>query len=274
MTQQTTFTAVIHGEPGAGKSSLADTVPGPRLILDAEGGSEFTPSWPKQIWNADAYAPPGQQGCEPGQEVPAETVRVLVREWSTWARVHAWLESGQHPFTSVVMDSLTEIQKRCRDAIRGTERMQTQHWGDLLIEMEAVVRKMRDLTLNPANPLKNVVILTLTDEKKGYYRPFLQGSLQQALPGFVHLVGYMYVEPTGDGVQYVRRLLIQPHGPFIAKDRTHLLTQTFGAVIPIKDLDTGQGGYDLADMVNVLESRYTNSNPAAPAATNNTGGMA
>ena len=58
MTQQSTFTAVIHGESGAGKSQLADTIPGPRLILDAEGGSEFTPSWPKQIWNPDVYGPP------------------------------------------------------------------------------------------------------------------------------------------------------------------------------------------------------------------------
>jgi hypothetical protein len=256
MTQHSTFTAVIHGESGAGKSQLADTIPGPRLILDAEGGSEFTPSWPKQIWNPDVYGPPGSAQCEPGQEVPAETVRVLVREWSQWARVHAWLESGQHPFVSVVLDSLTEIQKRCRDNIRGTEQMQTQHWGELLIQMETVVRSMRDLTLNPANPLKNVIILALTDDKKGLFRPFLQGALQQALPGFVHLVGFMYTEPDPSGAGLSRRLMIQPYGQYVAKDRTHVLTKAFGPIIPIRDLDTGQGGYDLREVIAVLESRH------------------
>lgn len=264
MTQRSTFVAVIHGEAGAGKSQIADTIPGPRLILDAEGGSEFTPSWPKQIWNPNIYAPPGRQGCEPGQETCAETVRVIVRDWPTWIRVHQWLDSGQHPFTSVVMDSLTEIQKRCRDNIRGVERMQTQHWGDLLIEMESVVRKMRDMAMDPANPLMNVIILTLTDDKKGLYRPFVQGSLQQALPGFVHLVGFMYAQPSADGQGLQRMLLIQPHGQYVAKDRTHILTQTFGPVIPIQDIDNpGAGGYTLAHVIAALEARHSAA-PATP----------
>lgn len=254
--QQSSFVAVIHGESGGGKSTLADSIPGPRLVLDAEGGSEFTPSWPKQIWDPNRYAPPGVQGCQPGQEVCADTVRVIVRDWGTWARVHQWLDSGQHLFRSAILDSLTEIQKRCRDAIRGTERMQTQHWGDLLIEMESAVRRMRDIAIDPANPLQNVIFLTLTDDKKGLYRPFLQGSLQQALPGFVHLVGFMFATPTADGAGLTRQLMIQPYGQFVAKDRTHLLTQTYGPVVPIKDIDTGAGGYDLADFITTLESRY------------------
>lgn len=255
--QRSSFTAVIHGESGGGKSTLADTIPGPRLVLDAEGGSEYTPSWPKQIWNPLLYAPPGVQGCEPGQEVCADTVRVIVRDWATWARVHQWLDSGMHPFKSAILDSLTEIQKRCRDAIRGTERMQTQHWGDLLIEMEAVVRRMRDIAKDPSNPLQNVIFLTLTDDKNGgLFRPFLQGSLQKALPGFVDLVGFLYTEQTADGQGLSRRLMIQPYGQYVAKDRTHVLSRTYGPVVALKDIDTGQGGYDLADFIHTLESRY------------------
>lgn len=264
MSQQSTLTAVIHGESGAGKSQLGDTLPAPRLILDAEGGSEFTPSWPKQVWNPNLYAPPGIQGCQPGQEVCAETVRVIVRDWATWSRVQMWLESGQHPFVSAVMDSLTEIQKRCRDDIRGTDRMQTQHWGDLLIEMETAVRRMRDLTIDPANPLQNIVFLTLTDDKdRGLFRPFIQGSLAKALPGFVHVVGFMYAEQAADGT-LARKLLIQPYGNYVAKDRTHILSRTFGAVIPIRDFDRPElGGYTLADVIATLEARYS----AAPATT-------
>ncbi len=254
--QQSTFTAVIHGESGAGKSQLADTLPGPRLILDAEGGSEFTPSWPKYIWNPMTYSPPGVQGCEPGQEQVPPTTRVLVRDWPTMARVFAWLESGQHPFASVVLDSLTEIQERCRDEIRGTEAMQQQHWGELLIQMETAVRRLRDLTLDPRNLLRNVVVLAITDEKKGMYRPYVQGALGTTLPQFFHLVGYMMTQQGAD-LNTSRFLLVQPWGMYVAKDRTHIITKTLGSTIPIRDLDRPElGGADLSTLIGVLESRY------------------
>jgi hypothetical protein len=262
VSQTSTLTICIQGESGCGKSQLADTVPGPRLVLDAEGGSQYTPSWPKAIWNPDVYAPPGFQGCEPGQEDVPPTTRVLVREWSQWARVHAWLESGSHPFRSFVADSITEIQKRCRDSIRGTEQMQTQHWGELLIQMETVVRGMRDLTLNPANPLKNVVVLALTDEKAGLFRPLIQGALQKTLPGFFDVMGFMYTEPQADG-SHGRRLLIQPYGQFVAKDRTDVLTRTYGPVVPIRDIHTGLGGYDIGDMVATLDGRHAQAAPVS-----------
>jgi hypothetical protein len=220
-----------------------------------------------------AYGPPGTPYADPAQQQCADTVRVIVRDWPTWQRVHQWLDSGQHPFRSAVMDSLTEIQKRCRDNIRGTERMQTQNWGDLLIEMESVVRRMRDMAIDPRNPLQNVIFLTLTDDKNGgLFRPFVQGSLAKALPGFVHLVGFLYAQPTADGMGLTRQMMIQPYGQYVAKDRTHVLTRTFGPVVPIKDIDTGRGGYDLADVVAVLESRYNQAPPAAAATAYNTGG--
>ena len=266
MTQHSTLTAVIHGESGGGKSFLLDTAPAPRLILDAEGGSEFTPSWPKVLWNPNVYAPPGVQGCEPGQEQVTETTRVIVRDWLTLTRVSQWLESGRHHFVTAGFDSITEIQKRCRDNIRGTEQMQTQHWGALLIEMEALVRRMRDCTMDPSNHLQNVVILALTDDKSGVYRPLIQGALQKSLPGFVHIVGYLYAEMAEGGIQ--RKMLIQPIGQFVAKDRTHIVTRTLGPVVPIRDADTGVGGYGLADLISIMDMRYAQQQqqPAAPAA--------
>lgn len=271
MTQTSTLTMVIHAESGIGKSQLADTVPAPRLILDAEGGSEFTPSWPKVIWNPNVYAPPGIQGCEPGQEQVTETTRVLVNDWQTLTRVFMWLESGQHHFVSGVFDSLTEIQKRCKDAL-GTETGMTQQlWGELLAQMELAVRRMRDLTLDPNNSLKNIIVLALTDEKKGARRPYIQGALSTTLPGFFHVVAYMYTEPRADGSGFHdRRILIQPWtiplvGLVIAKDRTHVLTRVFGPVIPIKDIDTGLSGYDLQDLVHILDNRQQYMTPGGVA---------
>lgn len=270
MTQQSTFTAVLHGESGGGKSFLGDTVPAPRLILDAEGGSEFTPSWPKVIWDPNAYAPPGVQGCAPGQEQVQETTRVIVRDWQTLARIFMWIDSGHHHFTSLVLDSLTEIQKRCRDEIRGTDQMQQQHWGELLIQMETMVRTLRDLAMDPRNRLMNVVILALTDDKAGKYRPLIQGALQKSLPGFIHLVGYLYAEQDPGTQSIQRKMLIAPVGNYVAKDRTHIITRTFGPVIPIRDVDNpALGGYDLSSLVQVMDQRYAQpaSAPAVASAT-------
>jgi hypothetical protein len=268
VTQQSTLTALIHGESGVGKSDLADTIPGPRLILDAEGGSEYTPSWPKQVWNPN-FPPPGMPGCEPHLQQCAETVRVIVQEWSTWEKVHYWLVAGKHPFCSIVLDSLTEIQKRCRDAVRGPEQMQLQHWGELLILMETAIRQLRDLAKSPYNPLMNVIILALTGTKNDRGRPLAQGALQDTLPGFVDLVGYMSTGQFPDGSGLYRTMLVQPYGEFVAKDRTKVVTgllsmspQQLGYV-HIRDQNRPElGGWTLHEFVQALETRYQQAAPA------------
>ena len=58
MDMKTTLSILIHGESGVGKSWLADSVPGPRLVLDAEGRARYTPSGPKVAWNPRDSEPP------------------------------------------------------------------------------------------------------------------------------------------------------------------------------------------------------------------------
>jgi hypothetical protein len=175
----------------------------------------------------------------------------MVRDWQTLTRVYQWLESGNHGFRSVVIDSITEIQKRCTDKISSTGQMQTQDWGQLLRDMETLVRQFRDLKHHPVRPLQAIVVLALIGEKDGKYRPLVQGGLVKTLAGYYDLVGYLYTEQDSSGL-IVRRMLIQPMGQYSAKDRTHILTKTLGPVIPIRDADTGQNGYDLNDLLNIL----------------------
>lgn len=226
-----TITGVIHGESGAGKSRLIDTMPAPRLILDAEGGSVHLRSRPVR-WNPALYAPPGVQGCEPGQEQVPEATCVTIRDFAMLQRVYQWLDSGQHHFRSVGLDSLTEIQKRCKDALVGTAKMQTQDWGSLLDDMERLIRNYRDLATHPTRPFECVVFNALTSEGKGgKWRPHLQGQIVITLPGYVDVVGYLYVEQNGTSGALERKLLIQPVANFVAKDRTDDLTQAYGPVI-------------------------------------------
>jgi hypothetical protein len=210
------LSTVIHAESGVGKSWLGDTSPAPRLILDAEGGSKFTPSQPKVFWDPMTGPPP----------LGAETVIVLVRDFQTMQLAYQWLNSGQHDFQSVVLDSVTELQKRCKDAIKAMEGaggFRIQDWGTLLDDMELLVRQFRDLWMHPIRPVPVTVFITTTAmDDKGMYRPHVQGGLKLSLPYFVDVVGYLYAAATDTGA-LERRLLVQPSPGFIAKDRTDRL---------------------------------------------------
>src|SRR5579863_1826677 len=140
---------VIHGEAGVGKTTLAMTSPAPRLLVDCEGGSRFVRQ-KKVQWDPMTGAPP------PTPDGTWETCVVIVRDYRVVDQVYGWLNSGQHPFNSIVVDSLTEIQKRCLDNIAGTDQPQTQHWGALLRQIEGFVRDLRDLAFHPIKPLDSI----------------------------------------------------------------------------------------------------------------------
>ena len=223
---ETTLTMFIHGPPGVGKSWLADTVPGPRVVLDAEGRAQYTPSGPKVQWDPMRYAPP-----EPGDW---DTAVVRIGNFNQMAKVYEWLQSGQHCFTSVVIDSLMEIQKRCIDNIAGVEIMKTQDWGQLLRKMEAMVRSFRDLAgQDPNNPVRVVVATCGTVQRDGQFRPLLQGQLGDTVPHFFDVVGQLGIWPDENGVP-TRQMLVAPATGFTAKDGTDRMPAVNG-MIPIPD---------------------------------------
>jgi hypothetical protein len=184
------------------------------VVLDAEGGSRFTPS-KKVLWDPN-QEPPKHDGTW-------DTAIVYVRDFNTVAQVYQWLNSGQHPFKSVVLDSLTEIQKRCIDQIAGDQQLRMQDWGEVLRRMEKQVRDFRDLTMHPTNPLQGVVYINLTVDKEGTKRPAVSGSLGVSLPGFVDVVGYLFTQMVEENSVLQRRMLVQPYNNIVAKDRTNRL---------------------------------------------------
>jgi hypothetical protein len=117
--------------------------------------------------------------------------------------------------------------------------------------MTMLVRQFRDLKNHPTRPLRAIIVLALIGEKDGKYRPLLQGGLAKTLGAYYDVVGYLYTEQTASGA-IARRMLIQPMGQYLAKDRTHVLSRTLGPVVPIRDADTHQDGYDLNDLLNIL----------------------
>jgi AAA domain len=201
---------IVYGAPKTGKSWLGDTTPAPRLVLDAEGGSRFTPSV-KKTW-------------DPAREKPPEydeswsTCLVSVNTYQAVRQAYDWLYSGQHPFRSVVIDSISESQQRCVDDIAGTNQMQTADWGTLLRTVSNLVRGYRDLITHPVRPLDCVMLIAMTDENQMPKRPLLQGKLASFLPYYTDLCGYLGAYRREDGTPF-RRLILSPSTEYIAGER-------------------------------------------------------
>ena len=229
---RTTMSLLVHGESGTGKSWLADTAPAPRLILDIEGRAKHTPSQPKVWWDPISQSPPAAST----QEAYWETCVVKVQNFSILGNVYQWLRSGQHPFKSVVVDSLMEAQKRFIDQHKGTAALTTQDWGVVLRELETFVRNMRDIVAYDEAHVDCVVIVTGSiPAERGIMRPLLQGQLKNTLPYFVDAVGYLFVAPVeGGGMQ--RTLQVAPSPYAVAKDGTHKLDPTGTGQVPNPNL--------------------------------------
>lgn len=217
----------MHGDAGVGKSWLLDTSPAPRLLLDAEGGTKFLPSAQQKrlvVWKADRDDPPTADGSW-------DTCRVVVQKVDMMDRVYQWLNSGKHPFESLGIDQLTEIQNRAVYDIAGTNQMTQPNWGELLRRIDDLVRRYRDLVEHPIKPLKSVVFIAASKEYGGAIRPLLDGQMRDRLPYTTDVVGYMHTRIDDEGNQQ-RGLLVNPVNPWVAKDRTHVLSQHYGPTIP------------------------------------------
>lgn len=211
-----TLSLLVHGDSKVGKTTFVGSMPKPGLILDVEGGTKFLPYRLRQ-WDPLREAPPTPDGTW-------DFCVVIVRDWQTVTTIYQWLNSGQHHFESVAIDSISEVQKRCKDVIAATGAMSQQLWGELLTHMELIVRQFRDLTTHPIRPVRVVVITAFTTERGGKWRPYVQGQLGVTLPYFMDVIGYLKVEEVAgeDPTQPAtpRRLLwVSPHPFYEAGER-------------------------------------------------------
>ncbi len=228
-----TLTALIHGPSGAGKSWLAATCPKPMLVLDAEGRARYAPSGRKIYWNPATEPVPVYDGTW-------DTCIVAVADYQTVAIVYQVLRSGLHPFVSVVMDSLMEVQRRCIDAmVPGTKSLDWDDYGVLLREIEKKVREYRDLVLIPSNNVR--VALFITGSHSETYKPLLAGGIREQLPYYIDLVGYLQKIPQPDG-GFARFLLVDDQPPYTAKDGTDRLKTHFGPYIHLPEDGTQFNG--------------------------------
>lgn len=229
-----TLSLLVHAPSKEGKSTLGSTMPPPILVLDVEGSWRFIrragfcvagthnteackcPPLRSIEWDPNVEAPPRWDGTW-------DICRVTVREWRTLTNAYNWLVQAPHDFVSLCFDSITESQRRLKANLRGLEQMRQQDWGDLLVQLDKLVRDFRDLVLLPSTTMRVVMFVAETRLKDGKWRPYLQGAIGDALPYWLDLVGYLYTDFAPDANAQntieVKKLWVGRHPQFEAGER-------------------------------------------------------
>ncbi len=208
---------LLYGRAKAGKTTLADTAPGPRLIIDAEMGSSFLDS-EQIVWDIEAG-----EACPTGLDEDSAVV-VYVHKYETLPKIFEFLDQGQHEFETVIVDSITEIQQRYMDDTIGANAMRIQDWGDLKRRISLSIRGLRDLKSHPKKAVNVVFIAALeeTHSETGESRqiPSMQGSVGKELPYVVDVTGLLYLDKENGGA---RTLFVGSHSSSDTGDRTGYL---------------------------------------------------
>ncbi len=268
--QQRYLKAIIYGLPGVGKTVLvgsAADVPWMNdvILLDAEGGTlsisdkESIITIPvtrfKQVARVKEFLGLHCRYRDAGDD---ERLLELQRKYMGEEVV---TESNQEPyrFRTLIVDSLTEVQKLLMYQILGAEpgtlkldeepdTAEWKQWGQNAEMMRNLIRELRNM---PMHMLLVMGQLEDQDERKRVFRkPSLPGRLATEIQGFVDVVGWMtttQVKPDPQGPDVlVRRLHLQPRAAFHAKNRIP------GFEAPYLDNPT------VADLVRPLSNGMTN----------------
>jgi hypothetical protein len=223
------LSVLIHASAKQGKSRLSITAPAPRVYCDVESAARFL--------EADGLIKPikwDPKDPPPVYDGTWDTAVVSTRDFDTVEKVYRVLNSGQHPFNSLIIDSISELQFRVVDNMTGRAQPTMQQWGGVYRDVGGFVRDIRDLTMHPIKPLEAVVVVAMTRLIDGKYVPWCQGQLQTVLPFLLDATTYLYVDSDEDG-QPIRMLLTQPTPQFEAGNR---IGDKWPIVIPKPNIST------------------------------------
>lgn len=202
---------LVYGDPGSGKTVLtgsAHAVPemSPVLFIDVEGG---TFSLRKRYPDVDV---------------------VRVTSWIEMQNVYNELYRGQHGYKTVVLDSLSEIQKLsmlgimrevlAKEPDRDPEVPSIREWGKNGEQIRRMIRAFRDLKMNV---LFTALAVSDKDQKTGktLFRPGMSGKLAMEVSGYVDLCAYLYIKMVDKEMS--RFMLTGTTETHVAKDRSDLL---------------------------------------------------
>lgn len=175
-----TWNVLVYGATGAGKTTFASTAPGPVAYLAVE---------------------PGLKSVKPSKDIHVAKINTL----DDLQQAYSFLLSEQHPFRSVVLDSLSEAfyGPIASYALHHSRRAQNEDPDilgrrDYLRTSEVLrdlVRAFRDL------PLNTIVVAgerQTEDDGRMIRALHLAGDPRTSVPYQFDVVGYMYQAASGN----------------------------------------------------------------------------
>jgi hypothetical protein len=198
--RQQGLSLLVQAHQKMGKSSLGDTGPRPTLILDVETASFWTPSR-KIYWDPQRETCPAWPQ-DPRAEDPSgywDTCIVIIHDAADLHTLYQILMRGQHPFNSISMDSVTEIQNRVAFALAGYKKLERDHWGMMLRQVNKLIHDYRDLLTHPTNQVWAITYICGThfDQRTSKWRPLLQGAMQDHAPYVPDATGWLEAHDDG-----------------------------------------------------------------------------
>jgi len=212
--QATNFRALLYGRPGATKTRTLATAPDVLLIDVNEKGWDSI----RRDLDVDVY---------------------VVEYWEEINDVFWYLQSGDHPYKSFGLDSMTAMQNLCmkfvlgdeasRDASRDPDMPSRQVWGKVGELMKTQITNYRNLPMNGIFTARqrNRQIGEEEDSDEFIIAPNLSPAIADMMEGAVPIIGHLSqrevrVKKKGQKKRVTtvrRRLLVGPSERYITKER-------------------------------------------------------
>lgn len=207
------FSMLLYGRSGTGKTAIGSTFPKPLLLLDVQ-----------------------EEGHDTIAKVP-QIDRLPIEDWNEIEQTYWYLKSGDHPYKTVMIDQITQMQDLAMKSVRGesTKReddtISRREWGQIGGKMKTWLFNYRDLIRDGtyvvfvAHERTNSTEESVEDQIDPSIGARLMPSLASAVNGAVSAIGNTFIREEFEGqgkekqryVHYCMR--IGPHAYYTTKIR-------------------------------------------------------